>query len=139
MKRASWKGYFVDNNVLKFVKNKMSQPIVSMENEGDEKISSSMYVRIKSRNSAIPRFCLTKGIQAGIYNGKEFKTLSFKSKDEDENSDELDFKKENLLGYKFGEFSFTRKHSVSSKRKKKEKSRKKTQAKKVKKAVKSVK
>jgi len=130
MRRSVWKGYFVSANVLNLVNRKLPQPIILTENEGVENMSSPLYIRIKSRNSAIPRFCLNKEFQTGIYNGKEFKTLSFKMKEEDSDSTDSDFKKENLLGYKFGEFSFTRKHSISSKRKKREKKKKKAQVKK---------
>lgn len=50
-------------------------------------------IKIWSRDSVIPSFLLDKKV--AIHNGKEFKELLIQP---------------NHLGYKFGEFSFTRQH-----------------------------
>lgn len=138
MGRSNWKGLFVDTSILKHIKVKTPKPIIVPQEKGEDKIIyPPLYVRIRSRISAIPEFYLNKSIQVGIYNGKEYKTLSLEvdksllEKDQanlesveesllDVKPEEIEFGKEKYLGYKFGEFSFTRKHAKNSKRQKKE-------------------
>jgi small subunit ribosomal protein S19 len=61
-------------------------------------------LKIWSRNSVIPEFLL--GQTVFVYNGKEFKNVVITRE---------------KLGFKFGEFSFTRKYNVKQKSLKKKK------------------
>lgn len=60
--------------------------------------------KIWSRNSVIPEFLLGQTVL--VHNGKEFKNVAITRE---------------KLGYKFGEFSFTRKYNVKQKLVKKKK------------------
>ena len=73
MSRSSWKGSFIDKNVLKLNNTKKS------------------FIKIMSRRSTIPEYLLRKEVY--IHNGNSFKSLLIDDA---------------CIGYKFGEFSFTR-------------------------------
>jgi small subunit ribosomal protein S19 len=80
MSRSLWKGPFTQGLILKQVKS-------AIKNKKNYKA-----IRIFSRNSVIfPSFV---GLQFEIYNGFKFVNLEVK---------------ENMIGFKFGEFVFTRK------------------------------
>ena len=76
MSRSVWKGLYITKNVLK--KNKKQK---------------KNFLKIWSRNSAIPSFLMGKTVL--VHNGKQFnKVVITREK----------------IGYKFGEFSSTRKY-----------------------------
>lgn len=80
MSRSLWKGPFIEGTILKQVK-------INNKNKKNYKV-----IRIFSRNSVIfPSFV---GLRFEIYNGFKFNTIEIK---------------ENMIGFKFGEFVFTRK------------------------------
>ncbi len=83
MPRARWKGLFCDSSVVR-----LSQRIL---NRGGASTQISP-VKIWSRRSAIlPEFL---GMKFEVHNGKEFIPIEIKR---------------DMIGHKFGEFSFTRK------------------------------
>jgi len=80
MSRSAWKGYYISKEVRDIART-------------ESKIKGSKPIKIWSRDSVIPDFLTGKKVS--IHNGKEFKDLVIQP---------------HHLGYKFGEFSFTRHH-----------------------------
>jgi ribosomal protein S19 len=113
MSRSSWKGYFVDKTIEKIRKSKEFNTNVSIRKELTDKIEilSSLEknalleqlstFRVWARNSVIPFFL--KGETISVHNGKNFKELRIT---------------EEHVGYKFGEFVFTRFHGGHKSKKK---------------------
>jgi small subunit ribosomal protein S19 len=88
MSRSLWKGPFISGKILKKVIE-----VKKMEKKNYKPI------RVYSRNFIIfPSFV---GLFFEIYNGLKFITIEIK---------------ENMIGFKFGEFVFTRKTSKNKKR-----------------------
>lgn len=82
MRRAKWKGNFLDNSIYKL---KNIKPKLPHEQPTRPKIWS--------RRSVIPGYLINKNVS--IYNGKEFKKVKITRE---------------KVGYKFGEFCTTRKY-----------------------------
>lgn len=88
MSRSKWKFHYIHNSILRLT-NVL---------ENDKKTRKMK--KIWSRSSTIPSFLL--GATVWVHNGKEFKKVIIT---------------EDKIGYKFGEFSTTRKRSVYKKKK----------------------
>ena len=65
------------------------------------------FIKTRSRSSVIPEFLMKPNLVVGIYTGKVYKSFKIPSKKN--------------IGYKLGEFAFTRKHGKPKKGKKKKK------------------
>lgn len=90
MSRSKWKFHYIHNSILRL------SNILDFNNQ--QKIRKIK--KIWSRSSTIPSFLL--GATVWVHNGKEFKKVLIT---------------EDKIGYKFGEFSTTRKRSVYKKKK----------------------
>lgn len=90
MKRSQWKGPFIKYIILKKFLN---------TNKNKKRLGATQF--IKSRNSTIlPTFL---GSTLGIYNGKKYISINIVNE---------------MIGYKLGEFSYTRNRFLKSKKKK---------------------
>lgn len=88
MSRSHWKGCYVAKNLFKY-RGKLTEP---------------KYIGLRDKNSAIPAFVIKdRNIAVGItmHNGEEYKGTSHLGI--------------NTIGYKFGEFVFTRRFVVTDK------------------------
>ncbi len=90
MSRSKWKFNYIHNSILRLTN--------VLDNDKDTKTRKMK--KIWSRSSTIPSFLL--GATVWVHNGKEFKKVIIT---------------EDKIGYKFGEFSTTRKRSVFKKKK----------------------
>lgn len=91
MSRAKWKGLFIEKSVIDLNKKKA-------KNKNKKKL------KIYSRSSCIPSFLINKFVL--IYDGKEFRKCYINRE---------------KIGYKFGEFSYSRKKNDVKKKFKKNK------------------
>lgn len=89
MSRSKWKFHYIHNSILR---------LSNFHLDSNQKIRKMK--KIWSRSSTIPSFLL--GATVWVHNGKEFKKVIIT---------------EDKIGYKFGEFSTTRKRSVYKKKK----------------------
>lgn len=86
MSRSSWKGFYINEKLMRL--------------KGKE--DGHSFVQSHSRSSVLPDFIANgKNVTVALYNGKTYKTLSMFSREH--------------LGFKLGEFGFTRRHNVSEK------------------------
>ncbi len=92
MSRSKWKFHYIHNSILRL------SNILDFDFNNHQKIRKMK--KIWSRSSTIPSFLL--GATVWVHNGKEFKKVLIT---------------EDKIGYKFGEFSTTRKRSVYKKKK----------------------
>jgi small subunit ribosomal protein S19 len=92
MTRSIWKGFYVNNNIIQLTKKRKKF----------SKKNKEKSIKIMSRNSTIIEPLVGQKVQ--IYNGKQFfwKTI-----------------RKEMIGHKFGEFSYTRKKYEYKKNKKK--------------------
>ncbi len=95
MSRSKWKFHYIHNSILRLVNIVENTNVKTKTNLKSRKIK-----KIWSRSSTIPSFLL--GATVWVHNGKEFKKVLIT---------------EDKIGYKFGEFSTTRKRSVYKKKK----------------------
>jgi ribosomal protein S19 len=92
MSRSLWKGIFLNNKILRYKNNTFN---------------NKNFIKTHSRSSAIPEFLQESNVVIGIYTGKKYKSFKIPSR--------------KYLGYKLGEFAFTRQHNKPKKAKKKTK------------------
>jgi len=99
MSRSKWKFHYIHNSILRLV-NIVENTKTNSNSNIKTNIKSRKIKKIWSRSSTIPSFLL--GATVWVHNGKEFKKVLIT---------------EDKIGYKFGEFSTTRKRSVYKKKK----------------------